>query len=580
MRRRTCICRRCGEVPNFEQNHGKKFPVGTPEFLPVLKMQNVRDILRGLAGLRRPAGTDDPLADAFIKHNRRMWSDYAVGSSDRVILADFHKIAGTVTLWSYWLNILAQEYSAKIVAYSFEPPRTKLQSFRLRRSEPWRIWESFNAADWINCEAPADEKISRRIDGETGDLLQSVRTKEDILALTIGGYPLGLDLYESYLRARRWPTEPARDPVFAKWLRRYCLWTGFWEDYFERVPVAALVVSHDCFHHNILCRIANANGVPVWISNPEMAYKVPEPFRYADRCRYLRKWFSELPEKEQRAGMSWAKQRLDSRLSGEFSVESAYVVHSPFHDERRQGRVLDDTRNFKVLIATHCFFDNPHSYNGMLFADFYDWIAFLRDLASQTSYDWYLKVHRDPLPGTMEIIHHLLGPDSRIKLIPSETSHRQLVEEGIDAALTCYGTIGIEYAAMGLPVVNACRGNPHQAYNFNLHPQTKEEYREVLLGLPERVQNLRIDRKEVEECYFMKYHCLSTEWPGSLAHSRAVEALGPDGAVKNSFFGYFLEHWSEELHQEILHKEEEFLLSGADFNTRYGPRDRPTDLPA
>ena len=43
-----------------------------------------------------------------------------------------------------------------------------------------------------------------------------------------------------------------------------------------------------------------------------------------------------------------------------------------------------------------------------------------------------------------------------------------------------YGTIGFEYAAMNIPVINASLNNPHIAYDFNINPKTRENYQKIL----------------------------------------------------------------------------------------------------
>ena len=64
-------------------------------------------------------------------------------------------------------------------------------------------------------------------------------------------------------------------------------------------------------------------------------------------------------------------------------------------------------------------------------------------------------MHPDPLPGTEVIIREILEEFPRITFIPPETSHHQLVKEGIDFVLTAYGTVGHEYPALGVQVINA-----------------------------------------------------------------------------------------------------------------------------
>ena len=47
------------------------------------------------------------------------------------------------------------------------------------------------------------------------------------------------------------------------------------------------------------------------------------------------------------------------------------------------GRLLaiKNSNKTKVLICTHCFFDNPHGYGGMIFLDFYEWLVFLGEIS-------------------------------------------------------------------------------------------------------------------------------------------------------------------------------------------------------
>jgi hypothetical protein len=67
---------------------------------------------------------------------------------------------------------------------------------------------------------------------------------------------------------------------------------------------------------------------------------------------------------------------------------------------------------------------------------------------------------------------------------------------------TVHGTAGHEFAAMGVPVVNA-GDNLHVAFDFNLTPKTVAEYE----GLIDRAGRLDhpIDQAQVEAFYYMHY---------------------------------------------------------------------------
>ena len=90
----------------------------------------------------------------------------------------------------------------------------------------------------------------------------------------------------------------------------------------------------------------------------------------------------------------------------------------------------------------------------------------------------------------------------KFKTIFQEMSHHQLVRDEIDFVLTVYGSVGFEYAALGKTVINASMCNPHVAYNFNIHPESVEEYKSILMNLAE--MDKVIDEAEVYEYYYMR----------------------------------------------------------------------------
>ena len=65
----------------------------------------------------------------------------------------------------------------------------------------------------------------------------------------------------------------------------------------------------------------------------------------------------------------------------------------------------------------------------MDYPDFYEWIKFLKKNSQQKKgIDWYIKPHRDCLPGTIEAINEIIK-DSQIRMIDPNISHYQLKKE-------------------------------------------------------------------------------------------------------------------------------------------------------
>ena len=270
--------------------------------------------------------------------------------------------------------------------------------------------------------------------------------------------------------------------------------------------------------------------------------------------------FKGLPQEARSKGIAWAKSRLELRLSGVVGVDMSYSTQSAFRRDSSSEKVLRKSGRVKVLIATHCFFDNPNCYGRNLFPDFYEWINFLGKMSEITEYDWYLKTHPDVLPGNDEVLNDLLKKYKNITRLPSDTSHLQLVEEGISFVLTVYGSVGHECPLLGETVINAGEKNPHIGYDFNMHIRTVEEYRSCLLNL-DKIDH-KVDKEKIYEFYYMHY-----KYSGNnKLFFRSFEdfLLSHSVAEQNSSvaYEYFLNEITANDDEILCNKLKEFIESG------------------
>ena len=334
--------------------------------------------------------------------------------------------------------------------------------------------------------------------------MPGIKTKQDLFNLTVLDTWIGIDIYESYLRGFSKPTVDFGDPKLTEMIAEGIGLVIFWQDYFLQNKVAAVIVSHDCYMgYNIICKIAYRAQIPVYLPNIRGISLINKPFSVYSYFTNYREMFKKLPKDEQDKGLALARQQIEKRLSGVVGVDMPYSTKSGFGPANDKVTVLKKSDKIKVLICSHCFYDNPHGYGGMIFTDFYEWLVFLGRMSEKTDYDWYLKIHPDPLPGTYDIIEEILSQFPKITVIPHETSHHQIVKEGIDFVLTCFGSVGHEYPALGVQVINAAY-NPHIAYDFNWHAKSIEEYEHYLLNLDSLKKE--IDINEIYEFYYMNYY--------------------------------------------------------------------------
>ena len=71
-----------------------------------------------------------------------------------------------------------------------------------------------------------------------------------------------------------------------------------------------------------------------------------------------------------------------------------------------------------------------------------------------------------------------------MRILNPNYSHKQIISEGIDFVITQHGSVGYEYAYLGIPVINSSINNPQISYKFNINPKSK-------LDFIKRVRNLK-----------------------------------------------------------------------------------------
>ena len=248
----------------------------------------------------------------------------------------------------------------------------------------------------------------------------------------------------------------------------------YWQNYFNNHNVKAVNVSHTVYMNAIPIRIATKLNIECFQANATHVYRLNSEnyFAYAEFKDY-KKMFAVLSNEEKSVGIKQAKERIKRRLSGEVGVDMNYSKKSAF-TARKNHKLIRKSNRIKVLVAPHCFFDSPHPFGFNLYPDVFEWLNELVKISKETDYDWYVKTHPDFMSETKKLVDNFFKPHSKFTILPSDSSHIQLIDEGVDFALTMYGTIGFEYAVMNIPVINASLNNPHIAYDFNINPKTRE----------------------------------------------------------------------------------------------------------
>ena len=508
----------------------------------------------------------DPVTARFIKHNRRVFTAMdGCAAKQPVVLMEFNTMHCNIIASSYLANVLREDNRAIIKGYSqmaeteiLEWVKSKLQ--RLFGSHALRAYNSFGTEDVIAIKLSISQKEKAR--DLFVDVMERLIDKRALENLTIRGVWVGDLIYDTYLRRFMKPTINLKNQGFKDFLLVSLELFIFWEDYFKCHDVIAVNVSHCAYNFAIPYRIAIVKNIPAYQVTTNHLYRMSEInyFAYNDFFSFREK-FSTLPEDIKTFGLDSAHERIKRRFGGEVGVDMSYSTKSAWGPSKHSS-LLRVSAKKKILIATHCFYDSPHGHGISIFPDFYEWLEFLGKMTEVTDYDWYLKTHPDYRPETMSVLQDLMQKYPKFTLLPADASHHQIIEEGIDVALTVYGTIGFEYAALGIPVINCSVNNPHIDYNFNIHPKNEADYKNILLTLKDL--EFDIDRQEIYEYYFMQ-HLNKADTENLFfndSNATIAEIGGDDARFTPVIYEKWLAEWTEDKHESIISALRAFISSG------------------
>ena len=497
----------------------------------------------------------------FIRHNKKIFIPKP-NRSKPLVLMELNESSANLISYSYMASILEKKYDATI--YSFIPnvPRSffKKSMWEFRRIfgyKTLRIFKSFGTDRLIIPSISGPMKI------EVNDIFQKkisfIKTKDDLENLTIFGILFGDLIYDYYLNYYKEPEIDLSSKKFRQHLR-FCIGLiVFWNSYIKNNDVKAISVSHTVYSNAIPSRIANNYDLPSYQTTVEDIFLLTKDrFLAYTEFKDFRSVFENLPANIKRQGMSKAKERVEARFSGKVGVDMSYSKKSAFGN-KLDFRLIKKSSNIKILVAPHCFFDSPHPFGNNLFPDVLEWLKELVEISKITNYDWYVKTHPDFLQATKDVVDNFFRDEPNFTILPSNSSHNQIIDEGINFALTMYGSIGFEYAAKNIPVINASLNNPHIAYDFNINPKSRAEYIDILMKL-ESIEH-PIVLKDVYEYYFMKNIYYQKSWLFH-DHDEVLNYVGGyHGQFTSLIFKYWLETWNIETHNNLLLSIELFIDS-------------------
>jgi len=496
----------------------------------------------------------DKPAQLFIEYNRTFFGHQSK-NIDRHVLVEITTMHSSQIALSRFAHALNLKYPSSITAYS-PLPSSLHYKILFKYTSLARVYQSFS--DKFLHSFSLLNKNSLRV---YNFIVENVLTKQDLIDLCIDGIYIGDLIYDHYIITNRLPTVDFNSHSFKDCVKSFAVMYEYWMSFFSANSVTAVLVTHTCYLLGLPARIAIQMKIPAYEVKLTDVYRLSQenPYSHANFYTY-KEIFDRLPLNTKKHALSMATQSLRRIYEGKQNFDQPYMTHSAYKSDNNCTTFISRKKNVRILIAPHCFLDNPHPYGKHLFPDFYEWFHYLGNLALQTDYEWYVKSH----PGTF--IENLGIIDQFCSLypfthIPHDTSHNQLIEEGINFVLTIYGSIGLEYAARGITVLNASFHNPHISFSFNLHPRSFREYSTILQNA-EKYLTIPIDMDQVRACYFMKYLYYNKDIMSKLSDSFRLGIQPYTSNFTTKSYCYWLSNISSLTEDKLQNLYRRFIDSG------------------
>ncbi len=338
--------------------------------------------------------------------------------------------------------------------------------------------------------APTEEGHLRRAD----EILGRPRTLRDLLSLELPDEMPAYVFVDTALKRLRHPQPTVEgNPVWRETVADLLRWSDFYSGLFADNRVTGVVSSHAWKNEwAALCWQAIRRSVPFFYMTAHYGSirirRMRRPDDYRAPNEHLRfDEYQALPVEARAALVARGREYLDERYAGRSDfVVLRYSVHAEQRGRSREQFLrefgFDPSRKLAVVYS-HAWYDFPHTQAMRNFTEPLDWLLHtIETIRPLTHLNWAIKPHPCDLWYDDLRISDLIGKlPPNIRIVPERTDSLAM-QEAADVFVTIHGSIGIEAAAMGKPVLCADR-SMYTDWGFTHCATSREDYERLLRGI-------------------------------------------------------------------------------------------------
>ncbi len=353
----------------------------------------------------------------------------------------------------------------------------------------------------------------------------ALRTSDDLLAFEYAGTRTGRCVASTALRNLRVgsldlqapSTRRALRPYFAAGMRQAL---AARELIREIQPTTAMFVDRGYTPQGELFDVCLSEGIDTFTWNAAHKGNLLMLKRYAQHNRDDHPVSLSSESWARVCAMPWTdahRRRLREELQGAYASGEWYSeVGTQFKAKSLEAEAVKirlrlDQDKKTAVIFPHILWDGTFFWGSDLFRSYEEWfVETVRNAAANTAINWVIKVHpanmvkdaRDGVkgePSELTAIRKHIGPlPPHMVVIPADSDINTFsLFSVMDYCLTVRGTVGIEAACMGIPVLTAGTGR-YDHKGFTIDSESRGEYLERLANL-QAIPALRPAQRELAE---------------------------------------------------------------------------------
>ncbi len=321
---------------------------------------------------------------------------------------------------------------------------------------------------------------------------RKMSSPDDLLRFKIDGIEFGDILYDKILHDGYSTVSAVDERVHAK-LQTFYLNRFIFKATMRKYRIRRAILSHSTgLRSGVWMRYLLNRGVEV-IYCRCVAMTNIRKYRHIDEARIdpvrpEAKYVDYMLGKELDRVMALADEYLERRFyQGAHELDISFTFdprNRTFlgREEFAQQYGLDPSKK-NAFVMLHAFRDDPHAYgvDSIVYRDYYEWfINTLRVARTVESVNWIFKEHPSAVYyPTLDLdLSDIFGRVTEPNIVFLDRNadfNARSLQFVADAVVTCIGTAGLEYAALGIPCILGAESH-YSGFGFTIVEKTREQY--------------------------------------------------------------------------------------------------------